>query len=940
MAGNLKLEVILQAIDRVTRPIKAMTRGNQELTQAFKATRERLKELDRAQSTIDSFRKLSKESAITSNQFKDAQARVRALAQQFAQTQQPTATMTRALQAAKQAAADLKQRGETLQNNLALVRERLDAAGMSTRQLAQHQRDLKAQLVGTNQSLAQQEARLKLNHAQQQRLQAARAEYDKGMQKRNQMVGAGASMIGAGIVIGAPITKVVKDYISYEDAMTGIARQIPGARNDAGKLTRVYGDMSEAIKKLSEEVPIPTTQLIDMTTSAARMNVGAELLEQAEQAKRAGHHITAALKQKEGIDELMGFNRTMAMMSVAFDALPDEIAENMGKVAKNFKIPIKQISSLADTINYLDDNAISKGGDIINVLNRVSGVISSVKMSAQDAAALASTLLTLGERTETAGTAINAITQKFAAAEKGTKKFKEAVKEIGLSTHAIQSGMASDATGTLFKVIHAIKTLPSDKRLGIMVELVGLEHSDTLAKLVDKPEELQKQIALANGANAQGSVQREFTNKLDTLSSRWQTLQNKIFNRSAEGGETLRPALISLMDSAGKVVDKFNDWAKANPGLATTLLKTTAILAGVLTVMGGLTIAMAAMFGPFIMLRFAMATVGIKGGGLASILRNIGLALGRLPALLMSFMGVGLRALSGIGKGLLLLSRLLIAHPLIALISAFAMGAIWVWQNWESLGPKLSALWDRIAMGASNAWDSFKNTANQAWYGIKAKMASLWGGLKTQFADISHYFGVELPATFTSFGKNILSGLASGITQALGPVKTAIISAAEQVIIWFKEKLGIHSPSRVFAQLGNFTMAGFDQGLSDSQSNSLATMQRFAKKIAATGTLALGSVSLVSASPATALIDNHAATNSSVVIDHRPPLISNTGGISGGVHGMGNNHHPPSIGAVTINIHTQAGQDANAIAREVTRQIETLQRQAAARQRARLMDNY
>ena len=77
MANNLKLEVILQAVDRVTRPIKAITRGNQELAQAFKATRERLKELDRTQGAIDSFRKLSKDCALTSNQFKEAQARQR-----------------------------------------------------------------------------------------------------------------------------------------------------------------------------------------------------------------------------------------------------------------------------------------------------------------------------------------------------------------------------------------------------------------------------------------------------------------------------------------------------------------------------------------------------------------------------------------------------------------------------------------------------------------------------------------------------------------------------------------------------------------------------------------------------------------------------------------------------------------------------------------------
>lgn len=901
MANNLRLQVVLQAIDRATPPIKAITRGNKEVAQALKATRERLKELDRAQTAIDSFRKLSKDSAITSHQFKETQVRVRSLAQQLAQTEHPTVKMTRAFQAAKQAAMDLKHRGETLQNNLNGVRTRLDAAGISTRHLAQHQRNLKMQMTSTNQALVQQEARLKASGIRQQKMQMMSTQYSQGMQRRNQMLGAGFSMMGAGAVTGAPIRKMVKDYVSYEDAMTGIARQIPGARNDAGQLTENYNNVSTAIKNLSEKVPIPTTQLVEMTTAAARMNVGAELFEQAQQAERAGDRFKAGLKQKEAIEELIGFNRTVAMMSVAFDAIPDEIAENMGKVAKNFKIPITNIRSLADTINYLDDNAISKGSDIIDVLNRISGVVSSVKMSSSDAAALASTLLTLGERSETAGTAINAITQKFAAAEKGTKKFQAAVKEIGLSTKAIQMGMASDATATLFKVIDAIKKLQKNKQLGVMVELVGMEHSDTLAKLVDKPEEFKNQLAIANGTAARGSMEREFTSKLDTVSARAQILQNKIFNRSAEGGEILRPTLISLMDSIGKVVDKFHHWSKSNPELASTLIKTTALLAGFLTVMGGLTIALAALFGPFIIMRSALTMIGIRGGVLTSVFSGIGNVLSRLPTLFTTVMSTGLKMFSGLGRGLLILSRFLIAHPLIAVISGIAMGAIWVWKNWDSLGSKFSAL---------------------------------WAAIKTQFASVTHYFSVELPTAFTGFGRNILNGLVNGITQALGAVKTVITEAGEKIIGWFKEKLGIHSPSRVFAQLGQFTMAGLNQGLTDNQSTALSTMQQFAKKMTAATALALGGASLANASPVIGLHNN-------IPIDKRPSLRANTSGMGSSVHNVNNNSsQPASIGAITINIHTQAGQDANAIAREVARQIEAVQRQAEVRQRSRLTDNY
>ncbi len=38
-----------------------------------------------------------------------------------------------------------------------------------------------------------------------------------------------------------------------------------------------------------------------------------------------------------------------------------------------------------------------------------------------------------------------------------------------------------------------------------------------------------------------------------------------------------------------------------------------------------------------------------------------------------------------------------------------AAGAVYVWQNWETIVPKLSALWDSIASAFSAAWGSIKS---------------------------------------------------------------------------------------------------------------------------------------------------------------------------------------------------------------------------------------
>lgn len=858
---NLRLEVVLQAVDRMTRPFRAIMGSSSDLAKAVKATRDQLKDLNRAQANIDSFRKLSKDAAITENQLGATQARVKALAQEIAAADKPTAAMSRAFQAAVREAQALKQRGGELQQNLAAVRGRLDAAGISTTNLGQAQRDLRSRIDTTSQALAQQQEQLRAVGERHRAMAAAQSQYQKGMAARNAMLNAGASTAAAGGIVLTPIAKAVKDYVTFEDAMLGIARQVEGARDPSGKLTDIYYDMARQIRQLGKELPIPTAQIAEMVAAGARMEVPR--------------------------NELIEYTRTVAMMATAFDAVPDEIAESMGKVAKNFRIPTNAIMGLADTINYLDDNAISKGNDIINVLNRISGVVSGVAMPAKDAAALASTLLTLGERTETAGTAINAIVQKFAAAEKGTKKFHAAVSEIGLSTSEIQKGMATNATGTLFKVIDAVRKLPADKRIGVMVELVGLEHSDTLAKLVDKPDEFKRQLELANGSKAEGSMSREFAARQETISARWQRLQNQIFNTSSAGGEVLRSTLVNLMDTVGRLVDRFNAFAQAQPQLVGWLIKGAAAVGVLLTVLGGLTLALAAAFGPMVIARYGMAILGIQLGGGVGIVARLA---GAFNFLMTVFSFVG---------------RVFLLNPIGLAVTAIGVAAFLLIKYWDPIRNFFTGLWAQVT------------TAFQGGLGGILSLIANWslmGALYNVVAPVLRWFGFDLPEKFSEFGANLLQGLVNGITSRVGAVREAIVSVGDSVVGWFKETLGIHSPSRVFADLGGYTMSGLEQGLVQNQRGPLDVVSKVATSMAGIGAgIAIGTGSAAAVS-----------------IDSRPPIsaASRAGGVA----------MPAAPTPTVINIYPPAGADEQLIARMVAAQIERLDAQKSARSRSRLTD--
>ncbi|KVD05133.1 hypothetical protein WI77_28015 [Burkholderia ubonensis] len=183
------------------------------------------------------------------------------------------------------------------------------------------------------------------------------------------------------------------------------------------------------------------------------------------------------------------------------------------------------------------------------------------------------------------------------------------------------------------------------------------------------------------------------------------------------------------------------------------------------------------------------------------------------------------------------------------------------------------------------------------------------------FAAVLSWFGVDLPTRFTTFGQQILQGLANGISNSLGDVKTAIQSAGDSVIGWFKEKLGIHSPSRVFAALGGFTMAGLEQGLREGQDGPLSTVLEVGKRIVAAGAgIGITGAAIAGGAPPT--------------VDNRPPLTV----------ASATARAPSAPAPITINVYAAPGMDEQALAQKVLQVMRQEQAAQAARERSRLRD--
>lgn len=73
----------------------------------------------------------------------------------------------------------------------------------------------------------------------------------------------------------------------------------------------------------------------------------------------------------------------------------------------------------------------------------------------------------------------------------------------------------------------------------------------------------------------------------------------------------------------------------------------------------------------------------------------------------------------------------------------------------------------------------------------------------------------SIPGTLGNIGSNIIQGLVNGVTGAAGRLIDAVKGAVGDAINAAKNLLGIHSPSRVFREIGRYTMQGAALGVDD-----------------------------------------------------------------------------------------------------------------------------
>ncbi|EDD1557128.1 phage tail tape measure protein [Salmonella enterica] len=853
--NNLRLQVILNAVDKLTRPFRSAQTSSKELATALQTTRNSLKELNKQAGRIDEFRKTRSQLAITATNLSAAREEAAKLATQFAATNRPTAAQAKLFSQAKNRVQELQQTYNGLLGSVQRQRQALKESGIDTKQLSSAQRELRKNADETRQALERQQKSLKRLGEQQAKMNAAREQYSRRLEVRDRIAGAGATTTAAGLAMGAPVMAAVKSYASMEDAMKGVAKQVNGLRDDNGNRTKQFYDMQDAIKAASEQLPMENGAIdyAALVEGGARMGVTNQD-DPYEDQKR----------------DLLAFASTAAKAATAFELPADELAEGLGKIAQLYKVPTRNIEQLGDALNYLDDNAMSKGADIIDVLQRMGGVAD--RLDYRKAAALGSTFLSLGAAPEIAASASNAMVRELSIATMQSKRFFEGMDLLKLNPAEIEKQMTTDAMGTIQRVLEKVNKLPKDKRLSAMTMVFGKEFGDDAAKLANNLPELQRQLKLTSGDEANGSMQKESDINKDSLSAQWLLVKTGAQNAFSSLGETLRQPLMDIMDSVKRVTEALRGWIEANPQLAGTLMKVAAATAAITVALGTLAVAVAAVLGPIAVIRFGLSVLGIKtlpsvtaavtrtgstlswlagaplsllrrgmasSGGSAGLLsaplnslrRSAGLAGNALKAVagaplamlragmsgIRNVIGMVMNPLATLRGGLSAAGgvlRFLVSGPLALLrvalygisgllgallspiglvVAALAGVALVVWKYWQPISAFLGGVVEGFKAAAAPISAAFE-PLRPVFQWIGDKVQALWGWFTDLLTPVKST-SEELNSA-AAMGRRFGEALAEGLNMVMHPLESL-----KSGVSWLLEKLGIVSKEAAKAKL-------------------------------------------------------------------------------------------------------------------------------------------
>ncbi|HFZ1699166.1 TPA: phage tail tape measure protein [Klebsiella aerogenes] len=841
------------------------------------------------------------------------------MTREMSSLESPTKKQTQALEAQWRAVSRLEQKQQQETRQMAAARAELYRLGLSAGGGARETARIARETERYNRQLAEQERRLREVGERQRKLNAIKAKAEKTRELRNSLAGNGAGAMAAGVTTGMTLLAPVKAYSESENAANQLAGSMMGP---GGKVAPEFEKINRLAVALGDKLPGTTADFQNMMTMLRRQGMSAQVI-------------------------LGGLGESAAYLGVQLQMAPTAAAEFAAKLQDATQTSEKDMMNLMDVIQKGFYAGVDSG-NMLQGFSKISSAMDIIHKKGLDAAKTFAPLLVMADQASMAGeSAGNAYRKIFQATLNNKKigKANDALAGMGIKLSFQNNKGQFAGLENLYAQLEKLRKITDDgKRQSVINTLFG-DDAETLQALnimINKGIEGYRETAAK--LENQASLRERVDASLNTLGNKWEAATGSFTNAMASIGETVAPALKKLADWLGELASRLDGFVKRHPQLTSALFKLAAGFAIVATAAGVVSLALASVLGPMAVVRMSAGVMGLK---FSSAFGLIG------------------KAISSVGKSIIWLGRLMFANPILAVIGLIAAGAIYIWQNWDTLEPKFKAMWDAVCNATSTAWDWIKEKASAAWEGIKSLffnytlpglIAKNWDAIKTGVSEawanirqsISDKWNsiladvAALPAKFQDMGSAIIDSILNGINAKWETLKSKLSSVTDYLPDWMTGNNKTQDKAQVQVVGGAAAAAVPFAGMYDSGGiiprgqfgivgeNGPEIVNGPANVTSRRRTAALASVVAgvmgVAAAPAEAA-PLHPYSLPTVAYKQSQPAKSASA--------------PPVMHFEThapITIYAQPGQSAQDIAREVARQLDERERKTRAKARSNFSD--
>ncbi len=555
MSNNVRIEVLLKAVDQATRPFKHIQTASKTLSGDIRNTQKTLKDLNGQASRIEGFRKTSAQLAVTGQSLTKAKTEAEALATQFKNTERPTREQAKALATAKAAAEGLQAKYNSLTESVKRQQRELGQAGINTRNLTRDEKSLKGRISETTNQLNRQKLALEQVSAKQAKLNAVKNRYQAGKELAGTAGAVGAAGVGmatAGVAAGVGILKPGYDFAqknSELQAVLGVEKTSPEM---------------EALRKQAR-------QLGDNTAASADDAAGAQIII----AKSGGGSAAIQAATPVTLNMALANQRTM-----------EENAALLMGMRSAFQLSNDKVAHIGDVLSSTMNKTAADFNGLSDALTYVAPVAKNAGISIEETAAMAGALHDAKITGSMAGTGSRAVISRLQAP---VGQAKTALGELGVKNTDAKGNMRP-----LFTLLKEMQTSFIRNKLGTaqqaeyMKVIFGEEASSAAAVLMTdamtgKLDKLTATFKASDGKTAElvKVMQDNLGGDFKEFQSAYEAVGTDLFDQQES-------SLRKLTQTTTKYVLKLDHWIMQNKGLAQTLLKVGGVALAVIGMVGAI----------------------------------------------------------------------------------------------------------------------------------------------------------------------------------------------------------------------------------------------------------------------------------------------------------------------------------------------------------------